>query len=126
MDINNVVITGRLTADPELKYTQSGKAVCKINLAVGRMKKNETDFIKCMAWEKTAEIIAEYCLKGSQVGIVGRIQTGSYEKEDKSKVYTTDILITQVQLLGSKKVDSTNNENNTKEKSNNTDDEFPF
>ena len=102
MDINNVTLVGRLTRDPELKHTQSGKAVSKLSIAVGRMKIEETDFINCIAWEKTAEVIGEYCRKGSKVGIVGKIQTGSYEKEDKTKVYTTDILIREIQFLDTK------------------------
>lgn len=102
MDINNVTLTGRLTRDPELKYTQAGKAVVKIGLAVGRMKKDEVDFINCTAWEKTAEVIGEYCRKGSQVGIVGRISVNNYEDENKNKRTSTEIIITQLQLLGSK------------------------
>lgn len=102
MDINNVTLVGRLTRDPEIKYTQSGKAVAKFSLAVGRMKKEETDFINCIAWEKTAEVIGEYCRKGSKVGIVGKIQTGSYENEEKKKIYTFDVLIREIQFLDTK------------------------
>lgn len=102
MDINNVVLVGRLTKEIELKYTSSGKAYCKISLAVNRMKKDEVDFINCIAWEKTAEVIAQYCTKGERLGVVGRIQTGSYDREGV-KVYTTDVIINNVQLLGTKK-----------------------
>lgn len=102
MDINNITLTGRLCADAELKYTQSGKAYERLSLAVGRMKKEEVDFINCIAWDKTAEIIAEYCRKGSQIAIVGRLQTGSYEK-DGQKIKTTDVLINQITFLGSNK-----------------------
>jgi single-strand DNA-binding protein len=79
------------------------------------MKKDEVDFINCIAWEKTAEIIGEYCSKGNRIAIVGRIQTGSYDK-DGTKVYTTDIIINSVQLLGEKK-------NNTE---NDVDEIFPY
>ena len=102
MDINNVTLVGRLCSDPKLSYTQSGKAVAKFSLAVGRMKKEETDFINCIAWEKTAEVIGEYCRKGSKVGIVGKIQTGSYENEEKKKVYTFDVLVREIQFLDTK------------------------
>ena len=115
MDTNNVVLVGRLTRDPEIKYSQAGKAFDKFSLAVGRMKKDEVDFINCLAWEKTAEIIGEYCRKGGQVAIAGRIQTGSYDREG-TKVYTTDVVVNSVQLLGTKKV----------EKVDDSEDSFPF
>ena len=102
MDMNNVTLIGRLTRDPTISHTQSGKAFAKLSLAVGRMKKEETDFINCVAWEKTAEVIGEYCRKGSKVGIVGKIQTGSYENEDKKKIYTFDVLIREIQFLDTK------------------------
>lgn len=115
--MNIVVLTGKLTADPELKYTQSGKAWIKFSLAVQRnYKKDEVDFINCVAWDKTAELIAEYLRKGNKAGFEGSIRTGSYEKDGK-KVYTTDINVSRIEFLESKKDKSTNDE---------IDSEFPF
>jgi len=105
--MNQTNLIGRLTADPELKYTQSGTAVSKFTIAVDRQFKNasgerETDFIRCVAFKKTAEIIAQYQKKGNQIGVSGRIQTGSYDK-DGVRHYTTDILVDNFTFLDNKK-----------------------
>ena len=106
--MNTVNLIGRLTRDIELKYTQSGTAVGRFTLAVDRPFKNkqtgekETDFINCQAWGKTAEIMANYMKKGSQVGVVGEIRTGSYEKSDGQKVYTTDVNVNNFTFVGGK------------------------
>ena len=103
--INAVVLVGRLTRDPELKYTQSGLAYLRFILAVNRRTKNgeqEADFITCVAWRKQAENMANYLSKGSLVGIEGRVQTGSYEK-DGQRIYTTDIVVNNVQFLESRR-----------------------
>lgn len=96
--MNNVVLIGRLTSDPELKqnekYTQ-----CKFTLAVNRLKEG-ADFISCIAWNKQAELINKYLHKGNQVAIEGRIQTGSYEK-DGVKHYTTDVIVQGLNFIGS-------------------------
>lgn len=104
--MNQVFLIGRLTKDTELRTTQNGTEVCSFTLAVSRKYENnngekETDFINCKAFNKVAEIINKYTLKGSQIAIQGRIQTGSYEKEG-TKVYTTDVIVSDVMLLGSK------------------------
>ncbi|WP_342505890.1 single-stranded DNA-binding protein [Sporosarcina sp. FSL K6-2383] len=101
--INRVVLVGRITKDLELKYSQSGVAVCRFNLAVNRTFKNangeqEADFPSILTFRKTAENVANHLHKGSLVGIDGRIQTGSYEK-DGVRVYTTEILADSVQFL---------------------------
>lgn len=105
---------GRITKDPELRQTQSGVAVVRFTLAVDRQFKNangekETDFLSCQAWRKTAELIGQYCAKGSLVGIQGEVRTGSYEKNGQ-RVYTTDIMVNNVKFLDSKP--STNNGQN--------------
>lgn len=96
--MNNVILIGRLTSDPELKqnekYTQ-----CKFTLAVNRLKEG-ADFISCIAWNKQAELISKYLHKGNQVAIEGRIQTGSYEK-DGVKHYTTDVIVQNLNFIGS-------------------------
>lgn len=98
---------GRLGRDPELKKTQSGMSVCSFQIAVDRSKPKdkdeaETDWISCVAWNKTAEILDQFAHKGDQVGIDGRLQTRSYEKKDGSKAYVTEVICQTIQLLGSK------------------------
>lgn len=101
--INNVVLVGRITADPVVRKTQAGKSVTSFTLAVDRRFSKEgeeqADFIRCTAWEKTAEFIQTYIRKGALLGIEGRIQTGSYDDEQGKKVYTTDIICNSVQSL---------------------------
>lgn len=108
--MNKVFLIGRLTADPELRYTQSDKAYTRFTIAVNRSFKNESgekdaDFISAVAWDKRAETICNYVKKGHRIGIVGRIQTGSYEKEDGSRGYLTDVIISELEFLESKSKD---------------------
>lgn len=105
MSINNVTLVGRLTKDPELKYSQGGTAIARFTLAVNRQFKKDgqpdADFISCVAFSKTAENLCNFMSKGSQIGVVGNIQTGSYEK-DGQRVYTTDVIANSIQFLESK------------------------
>ena len=108
--MNKVVLIGRLTADPELRYTESNKAYTRFTLAVNRGFKNEegeseADFISVVAWEKRAETICKYIKKGNKLGIIGRIQTGSYEKEDGSRGYLTDVIVGELEFLENKPKD---------------------
>ena len=93
--MNNVTLLGRLTKEPELRFTEgSDLAVCKFTLAVNReFKKDETDFINCIAFGNRAKIISQYVGKGKQLAVKGRIQTGSYDAQDGTKRYTTDIVV---------------------------------
>ncbi len=105
--INNVILVGRLTKDPDLRYTADGQAVANVTLAVARNFKTsdgvvETDFINCTLWRKTAENTANYCKKGSVIGVTGRIQTRNYENEAGQKIYVTDVLAESVKFLGTK------------------------
>ena len=105
--INNVVLIGRLTKDLDLKYSQSGTAVASFTLAVNRNFKNqdgnyEADFINCVIWRKSAELMANMARKGSQVGITGRIQTRSYEGKDGKRVYVTEVVADNFNMLDSK------------------------
>lgn len=101
--MNKVMLIGRLTKDPEIKATSTGKTVASFTLAVNRRKKEDpADFIQCKAFDKTAEVVQKYCQKGKQVCVLGRIQTGSYENKEGRKVYTTDIMVDELELLGSK------------------------
>lgn len=113
--INNVVLTGRLTRNLDLKYSQSGTAMIKTNLAVNRRFKREgepdADFINIIVFGKSAEALAEFARKGSLIGVEGRLQTGSYEKEDGTKVYTTDIVVNNFTFLEIKGSNQQGNDN---------------
>ncbi|ELC8463920.1 single-stranded DNA-binding protein [Clostridium perfringens] len=93
--MNKVVLIGRLTKDPELRFAAgSGTAVTRFTLAVSRpFKKDETDFINCIAFGKAGETIAQYVTKGQQFAILGNIRTGSYEAQDGTRRYTTDVVV---------------------------------
>jgi single-strand DNA-binding protein len=106
--MNKVVLVGRLTKDPELRTTNSGLSVSSFTLAVNRNFKNkegniEADFINISIFGKQADNVHKYCFKGSQIGVEGRIQTRSYNAEDGSKRYVTDVVADNVEFLGSKK-----------------------
>lgn len=105
--LNRAVLTGRLTRDVDLRYTQSGTAVGTFTLAVDRTFKNqqgerEADFINCVIWRKSAENFANFVRKGSLVGIDGRIQTRNYENQQGTRVYVTEIVVENFALLQSR------------------------
>ena len=105
--INRVVLIGRLTRDVELRYTQSGVAVGTFSLAVNRQFTNasgerEADFINCVIWRKSAETLANYARKGTLVGVTGRIQTRSYDNQQGQRVYVTEVVADNFQLLESR------------------------
>lgn len=108
--MNKVVLIGRLTKDPEIKHTPGdGNAICRITVAVARLfKKDETDFINCVAFGKTGETIAQYFTKGRQIALVGNIRTGSYQAQDGTKRYTTDVAVESFEFIGT----NSNNSNN--------------
>lgn len=99
--MNKVVLLGRMVKDPELRFAPgSGTAVSRFTVAVNRQfKKDETDFISCVAFGKIAETISQYFVKGQQIAVVGSIRTGSYEKNGK-KVYTTDVVVESFDFVG--------------------------
>lgn len=102
--MNIVIIKGRLTRDPEVKYTQSGTATCRLTVAVDRYSKdqeNQADFISCTAFGKSAENIGKYFGKGSEIAVRGSIKTGSYEKDGR-KIYTTEVWVEGFEFCGSK------------------------
>lgn len=113
--MNSVQLVGRLTKDPEIKYTNAGLSIARFSVAVDRRFKSEgqptADFPNCVAFGKTAEFIEKYFRKGSRIGLIGRIQTGSYQKEDGTKVYTTDVVAENVEFVESKQ----NSQENTQE-----------
>lgn len=103
--INNVVLSGRLTKDVEVRMSQNNKKYCQFTLAVDKYVNGEqqADFINCIAWEKTTEILSLYTSKGSKVNVVGRIQTRNYKNNNGQTVYITEVLVQQVELLERKK-----------------------
>lgn len=102
--INRVVLVGRLTRDPELKYTTNGIANLRFSVAVNRTFTNQSgerqaDFINCVAWRAQAENMSKFLRKGSLIGVEGRIETGSYQAQDGTTRYTTDVIADSVQFL---------------------------
>lgn len=112
--MNKVVLIGRLVKDPELRFTAgSGTAVSRFTVAVNRQfKKDETDFINCVAFGKTAETISQYFVKGQQIAVTGSIRTGSYEAQDGTKRYTTDVAVESFEFVGSNGNRSNDGQNN--------------
>ena len=105
--INNVTLVGRLTKDVELKYTPANQAVAQFTLAVNRTFKNangerESDFINCVIWRKSAENFANFVKKGALIGITGRIQTRNYENGQGQRVYVTEVVAENFQMLESR------------------------
>ncbi|MGL4654997.1 MAG: single-stranded DNA-binding protein [Sarcina sp.] len=98
--MNKVILIGRLTKDPDLRFAAgSGKAVTRFTMAVNRpMKRDEADFINCIAFGKTGETIAQYLTKGRQLAITGNIRTGSYEKDGQVR-YTTDVIVDSFEFI---------------------------
>ena len=124
--LNRVVLTGRLTKDPELRYTNSGTAVATFTLAVDRQFKNqnnerEADFIQCVVWRKNAENFANFTHKGSLVGVDGRVSTRNYENNQGQRVYVTEVTVDNFALLESRNQSQENsNQNNPAQLQNNT------
>ncbi|MDN2453232.1 single-stranded DNA-binding protein [Lactobacillus sp. UCMA15818] len=105
--INRAILVGRLTRDPDLRYTSSGAAVATFTIAVNRQFTNqqgerEADFINCVIWRKAAENFANFTHKGSLIGVEGRIQTRSYENQQGNRVYVTEVIVDSFSLLESR------------------------
>lgn len=131
--INNVVLVGRLTKDPDLRYTGSGTPVASFTLAVNRDFKNasgeqEADFINCVIWRKSAETLANTVRKGQQIGVVGRVQTRSYENQQGQKVFVTEIVAERFNYLEKREGNSNNDrsQNQSNDKPNFDRDNDPF
>lgn len=130
--INNVTLTGRLTKAINLKYTQSGKAIGSFTLAVNRNYKDangnkQVDFIRCLAWGKVGELLDQYCGKGSLIGIVGQIQTRSYENDQNQKVYLTEVNVRELTFLETRKESQeTSEQGNMNNPQEILDDDLPF
>lgn len=121
--MNKVVLLGRLTKDIEVRYTESGTAVGNLTLAVKRRIKNtdgeyESDFINCVCWKETAETMNKYLKKGDPVLVEGRIQTRSFEDKDGNKRYATEVVIEHMDFVSSKKEQTAEVKEGTKEEKN--------
>lgn len=123
--MNKVVLMGRLTRDVEIKTSASGTSVARTGIAINRkMKKDEVDFINLVAFSKTAEFLGKYFSKGDMLALEGRIQTGSYEKDDGTKMYKTDVIVEQLYFCGGKS--KSKDDLNLPVEDELGDDEFPF
>lgn len=111
--INKAILMGRLTRDPELRHTGSGTPVCSFNIAInnGTGESQTTDFINCVAWNKTAEFVNKYFEKGRMIAIVGRIQTRTWDGQDGKKNYATEVVVSEVSFCDSKKDETATKEN---------------
>ncbi len=112
--MNKAILIGRLTRDPELRTTPTGRNVCQFSVAVSRNFTNangerEADFINCVVWDKQAENLVKYQKKGNQIAVEGRIQTRNYDDKDGKKVYVTEILASNISFLDSKGTGATGN-----------------
>jgi len=106
--MNKCLFVGNITKDPELRFIPtSGMAVCKFSLALndGYGEKKTVSYINCVAFGKTAEAVANYTGKGSKVAVEARVKTGGYDKQDGTKVYTTDFMVDKIEFLDSRKKD---------------------
>ena len=123
--MNKVILMGRLTRDPEVRYSQGehATAVARFSLAVDRRFKKDNepaaDFINCVAFGKTGELVEKYARQGTKFVVEGRIQTGSYTNKDGQKVYTTDVVVEQIEFAESK---NTSGDNSKSKPSANPDD----
>ncbi|MGL5950055.1 MAG: single-stranded DNA-binding protein [Cetobacterium sp.] len=109
--MNLVVLIGRITRDPELKFGQSGKAYCKFSIAVDNpMKKDEADFVNCSAFGKTAELIVEHMRKGSKIGVNGRLSMNRYEKDGEKRT-SYEVLVDRIEFLDGKRETTASDDN---------------
>jgi single-strand DNA-binding protein len=105
--MNNIILIGRLVADPETRYTQSGIAVCNFCVAVDRKYKNaagerETDFINCVAWRKTGEVIGQYLTKGREIGVQGSLHSRKYQDKDGNNRTAYEVQVDSFDFIGSR------------------------
>lgn len=119
--INRVILVGRLTKNPEIRKTPNGASICKFTLAVSRKVKAQgqpdADFISCVAWNKTADLMYQYLKKGSLIGIDGRLQTGKFTNNNGETIYTCDVMVESLQFLDKKEEAQNNDVNQGREMS---------
>lgn len=130
--INKAILMGRLTRDPVIRHTDSGKAVCNFTVAIdnGYGEEKSADFISCVAWNKTAEFVDKYFAKGRMIIVVGRIQTRTWEDRDGKKNYVTEVVASEVAFGETKRNAETNSAGHTSANDDFTpidsDDDLPF
>ena len=119
--INRVILVGRLAKNPEIRKTPNGASICKFTLAVSRKVKAQgqpdADFISCVAWNKTADLMYQYLKKGSLIGVDGRLQTGKFTNNNGETIYTCDVMVESLQFLDKKEEAQNNNVNQEREMS---------
>lgn len=119
--INRVILVGRLTKNPEIRKTPNGASICKFTLAISRKVKAQgqpdADFISCVAWNKTADLMYQYLKKGSLIGIDGRLQTGKFTNNNGETIYTCDVMVESLQFLDKKEEAQNNDVNQGREMS---------
>lgn len=112
--INRVILVGRLTKNPEIRKAPNGASICKFTLAVSRKVKaqgqQDADFISCVAWNKTADLMYQYLKKGSLIGVDGRLQTGKFTNNNGETIYTCDVMVESLQFLDKKDDSQSNNQ----------------
>ena len=106
--MNKIILIGRLTKDPEVKVTQSQVSFCTFTIAVDRKFKTadgerQSDFLTCVAWRQQADLLGRYFQKGSRIGIVGNLQSRSYDNNEGKKVYVTEVVVDEIEFMESKK-----------------------
>lgn len=120
--MNKIILMGRLTSEPTLRYTNANNtAVASFTLAVPRRKKDEADFISCIAWDKNAEFCSKHFIKGQQVAVVGRIQTRTWDDNEGKKHYVTEVVVEENYFADSKKAQQQEQYSPVE-----TEDELPF
>lgn len=110
--MNNWNGIGRLTAKPELRYTNSNKAVCEFNIAINRIGQEQTDFITCQVWNKAAENLTQYQDKGSLIAVSGTLRVDRYQDKEGNTRYKTYVLVSNIEYLGTKKEENAQNSQN--------------
>lgn len=128
MSINNVVLSGRLTKDAEIKMSQGNKKFCQFTLAVDKYVngQQQADFISCIAWERNAEVLSQYTKKGSKINVLGRIATRNYKNANGETIYVTEVVAQQIELLDSKPKEQQQSYSNDTPAFTITSDDLPF
>ena len=130
--MNKVVLMGRLTRDPEVRYTNGNNTlVASFGLAVNRRfakqgEERQADFINVVAWDKTGEFCSKFFKKGQQVGVIGRIQTRNYDDKDGKKVYVTEVIAEEAYFADTRREENTPFEQQAQDFEQVTDDDLPF
>ena len=122
MSINKVIMVGNMTRDPELRRTMNGTPVTSFTIALNRITQSnegqQADFINCVCWNKLAENVSNYCFKGSKVGVVGHLQSRSYQNNSGQNVYVTEVVCEQVEFLNTKNSQENQNTNTYQQQDN--------